>query len=264
MRILSLGWGVQSWTLAAMIATRELPPIDYAIHADTTHEASGTYHHAREWTPWLEDRGVKVVTVRGKRTDVLEQWRNSSSVLIPAFTTDRKTGKHGQVRRQCTYEWKIMPIRAFIRNRLKERHLRMTPGAVTSLQGISLDEYQRMRDSDVAYIVNEYPLVEARITRKDCISWLESHCLPVPPKSACTFCPYHGLAAWKTLKRQGGQDWTEAVAVDEAIRNKRPIGDLFVHPARRPLEEAIRIPEDVGATQLSLDDVPCDGGSCFV
>jgi len=37
LRVLSLGWGVQSWTLAAMIALKELPPIDYAIHADTTH-----------------------------------------------------------------------------------------------------------------------------------------------------------------------------------------------------------------------------------
>ena len=36
---LSLGWGVQSWTIAAMAALGELPPIDLAIHADTGHEA---------------------------------------------------------------------------------------------------------------------------------------------------------------------------------------------------------------------------------
>ncbi|KKL22079.1 hypothetical protein LCGC14_2439070, partial [marine sediment metagenome] len=54
LRVLSLGWGVQSWTLAAMIALKELPPIDYAIHADTTHEMSNTYALAAKWTPWLE------------------------------------------------------------------------------------------------------------------------------------------------------------------------------------------------------------------
>ena len=53
---LSMGWGIQSWTLAAMIALGELPPIDLAIHADTGHEAQGTYEHARKWTPWLEQR----------------------------------------------------------------------------------------------------------------------------------------------------------------------------------------------------------------
>ena len=37
LKILSLGWGVQSWTLAAMAALGEIPMPDYAVHADTTH-----------------------------------------------------------------------------------------------------------------------------------------------------------------------------------------------------------------------------------
>ena len=60
---ISLGWGVQSMTLAAMSALGDLPPVDVAIHADTTHERSATYAYAQRWTPWLEARGVRVVTV---------------------------------------------------------------------------------------------------------------------------------------------------------------------------------------------------------
>jgi hypothetical protein len=63
MRTLSLGWGVQSFTLAAMAALGDIPPIDAAIHADTTHERTLTYQFAAKWTPWLEARGVRVVTV---------------------------------------------------------------------------------------------------------------------------------------------------------------------------------------------------------
>ena len=33
LRFLSLGWGVQSWTLAAMMALDELPRADYLVHA---------------------------------------------------------------------------------------------------------------------------------------------------------------------------------------------------------------------------------------
>ena len=33
MKIISLGWGVQSFTLAAMVALGELEPVDFAIHA---------------------------------------------------------------------------------------------------------------------------------------------------------------------------------------------------------------------------------------
>lgn len=60
---LSLGWGVQSFALAAMSALGELPKVDVAIHADTTHEREATYAFAAQWTPWLEARGVHVATV---------------------------------------------------------------------------------------------------------------------------------------------------------------------------------------------------------
>jgi len=198
---------------------------------------------------------------------VREDWSNS--VLIPAFTTDRESQSRGQIKRQCTHDWKIMPIRRFVRERLQEMGERVLPGAVESLTGISLDEYTRMRTSDVLYVVHSYPLVDAKLTRADCINWLEGHGLPVPPKSSCVFCPYHQIAAWKELKRAGGSDWETAVEVDVAIRDKRPKAELFIHPARVPLPQAIKIPEDHGARQMSMedlwdDDVSCDGGVCFV
>ena len=266
--VLSLGWGVQSWTLAAMSALGELPPVDYAIHADTTWEMPRTYAHRRKWEPWLAEHGVTVATVVSPRTDVVrEDWGDAGSVLIPAFSSDRDLSP-GQVRRQCTHDWKIMPIRRFIRSVLVDRGVAIASGVVESLQGISLDEYQRMRDSDVAYIVNRYPLVDMRMTRADCIQWLEAHGLDVPPKSACVFCPYKSLAAWRSLKRSGGEAWQTAVIVDKGIRGvRRKAGvELYVHPARRPLPEAVRIPEDEGARQLALEIAggPCDGGHCGV
>lgn len=73
----------------------------------------------------------------------------------------------------------------------------------------------------------------------------------------------HNLEAWRRLKRDGGPDWNRAVAVDDAIRHKRPKHDLFIHPYRLPLAEAVRIPEDEGARQTSFSEIPCDGGACF-
>ncbi len=256
---LSLGWGVQSFTMAAMIALGDLPPVDFAIHADTGHEAAGTYAHAKAWTPWLAQHGVQVVTVKGSRTDVVrEDW---GSVMIPAFTTDCKTGSRGQVRRQCTHDWKIMPIRRFLRSIMGSRP---APGAVECWQGITIDEFQRMRTSDVKYTTNAYPLVDRRISRADCIGWLVAHGLTVPPKSACTFCPFHSLDAWRRMKRAGGSDWKRAVFVDQAIREERPKHELFVHPARKPLPLAVSIPEDHGGAQAEMDlETPCDGGVCF-
>lgn len=259
---LSLGWGVQSWTIAAMMALQYLPRADFLIHADTNHERSSTYDFARRLTPWLGEHGLTVVTVSGKRTEVVvESW---GSVMIPAYTKDNQTAKPGVTRRQCTHDWKITPMRSFIRAELARRNVKIRPGLVDAIQGISLDEWHRTRDSDVKYINNVYPLVDRRITRADCISWLEAHDLEVPEKSSCTFCPYRSIVSWKDLKRAGGADWNEALEVDQAIRRKRPKAELFVHPNRRPLEEAVSIPEDEGAFQYEIDfEHPCDSGVCF-
>jgi len=260
----SMGWGKQTFMMAAEAALQEAPRADLYVFADTGHELQGTYEFIRQWEPWLRERGLNTVTVRADNTDPVQTWHSQTDgVMIPAFTRDRATGEDGQVGRQCTMMWKIRPIRRFIRAELARRGLRATPGIVESWQGISFDEWQRMRTSDAKYITNRYPLVDRRITRAGCIAWLEGHGLPVPPKSSCTFCPFHSLGEWKRLKRAGGTDWREAVAVDALVRDKRSKMALYVHPGRKPLPEAVDIPEDHGAMQMELDGF-CEGGHCGV
>ena len=263
---LSLGWGVQSFTLAAMVALGELEGLDVAVHADTTHEAEGTYDFARRWTPWLGEHGVRVETVTPENHDLIVPNKKGArtSVYLPAFSLNPITGHKGQVKRQCTDNWKIRPLRAYVKTLLPGRPY---PGAIDCWQGISLDEWERMRTADVKYIINKYPLVDRRMTRGDCINWLEAHGLEVPPKSACVFCPFHSLGAWKRLKQRGGIDWDYAVAADSAIRRERIEQgfELYVHPHLKPLAEAVKIPEDFGALQVEFEfERPCDGGVCFV
>lgn len=251
---ISLGWGVQSWTLAALSALGELPRVDVAIHADTTHERSSTYAFAAEWTPWLEQRGVRVVTVQDTRPLPV---MDGTWTPLPAYT--RANGSDGAIRRQCTNHWKIVPIRRYL-----QAHRAGQP--VELWMGISTDEWTRAKDADVKYITHRYPLLELGMSRADCLRWLEAHALPSPGKSSCTFCPFQAMRSWRDLKRGGGPDWAEAVAVDAAIRDVRPPGQLFVHPARVPLPDAVTIPEDYGMSQgeFNLADAECDSGFCFL
>ena len=248
MKTLNLGWGIQSFTLAAMVALGELEPIDAAVHADTTHERESTYRFAAKWTPWLEARGVRVVTVIAQNANPLRNGYGWPE--IPAFATSEKGG---QIQRQCTGSWKIAPIKRWLQeNRNGE--------TVEQWLGISLDEAERMRPSDVKYITARWPLIEKRMSRDACVAWLARHDLDVPEKSACVFCPYHNNGAWFQMKREGGADWQKAVAVDEAIRKSRPPLDLFIHRSRIPLVD-IRSPQDDG--QLELWSEECSG-TCFV
>jgi hypothetical protein len=260
-RAISLGWGVQSWTLAAMVALGALPPVDVALHADTGHEMQSTYAFARQWAPWLERHGMRVVTVHASGTRGTQVITHVGEIEIPAFTV-AENGKRGQVRRQCTGHWKINPLRKYIQAQRNGR-----PAALWL--GITTDEWHRASDSKVQYLTHEYPLLALGMSRADCLAWLADHELPAPSKSSCTFCPFHNKLAWQRMKRAGGPDWEEAITVDSAIRNTMLPGQLFLHTKGLPLGDAVVIPEDFGYTQLELlasddRDAECDSGHCFL
>lgn len=230
-----------------MAALGDVDPVDYVVHADTTFEASWTYAFAASWTPWLEARGVRVVTVEAKGADPSNV---RGGVDIPAFTF---LETNGQLKRQCTSDWKIANIRRWLQaNRNGER--------VEQWIGISLDEALRMKPSDVKYITHRWPLIERRMTRNDCVNWLERHGLEVPQKSSCYFCPFHSTAEWRRIKDNdnGNGDWKKALEADEQIRKALPPYDLYLHPSRKPLGEVdLRNAEERG--QMSLWDEECTG-----
>jgi hypothetical protein len=89
------------------------------------------------------------------------------------------------------------------------------------------------------------------------MNWLDKKGIEIPPRSACTFCPYHSTREWQKIK-QVPEDWKNAVDHDNAVRKLRPPYELYVHPSRKPLDEVdLRTPEEKG--QLSLWDNECDG-----
>ena len=81
-RFLSLGAGVQSSTLALMIAHGELEPVDAAIFADTGWEPKKVY----AWLDWLEKQLPFPVhrVQRGNLREDLIQRRNSTGQRFAA------------------------------------------------------------------------------------------------------------------------------------------------------------------------------------
>lgn len=274
-RILSLGAGVQSSTVLLMSLAGELPRLDAAVFADTRDETSATYRHL--W--WLAERCAEaelplyVVADPKSRgltedlTDVLEGRRPPGIAQPPLHMRgNAEGGSRLQIRRQCTLHLKLAPIRRKVRE-LAGLTGRRSPSepVVTQVIGISLDEAHRMRDSGEAWIVNEYPLVDRRLTRHSCLVWLERHGYPRPPRSACVMCPFRNTEDWRELRDTDPDGWAEALAYDELVRHaghvwsaKGLAGEAFVHYSGRPLAEVdLSTEEERG--QLNLFGAECQG-----
>lgn len=260
LKILSLGAGVQSSTIALMIAKGELPMIDGAIFADTQSEPTSVYRHL----DWLEKQlpfPVYRVTAGNLREHILDATIGHSRMdARPPFFV----GTGGMLNRQCTQDFKIIPITRKVRELCGLVPRQRAPSGPTVEQwiGISLDESMRMKPSRHKFVTHIWPLIEKRMTRSDCLNWLSGNGYPQPPKSACTFCPYHDDALWRDMKANDPESWADAVGVDKAIRNgipkARKPSRWFLHRSLKPLEDVdLRNAEDAG--QFRLFNNECEG-----
>ncbi|BCH19533.1 hypothetical protein MesoLjLa_63840 (plasmid) [Mesorhizobium sp. L-2-11] len=265
LRVLSLGAGVQSTTLALMAAHGHFGSLDCAIFADTGWEPAAVYEHLR-WlmSPNVLPFPVHIVSARNLRESLIAAGDGKRWASIPAFTrtVDRRGNiSIGMIRRQCTTTSKIEPIRRKVRELAGLTRKRSpTYPVVHQWLGISMDEVVRMKPSRAAWQLNRFPLIESRMTRKDCLDWLKSHGYPKPPKSACIGCPFHSDAMWRSMRNNDRAAWDDAVEVDRAIRTGlRGIrGEVFLHRSGVPLDEVdLSTAADHG--QLDLWPNECEG-----
>lgn len=232
LRVLSLGAGVQSTTLALMAAHGEIGPMpDCAIFADTQDEPAAVYAHLA----WLMSPNVLPFPVHiataGKLSSRLADGHEEAR--IPAFVKGSGISK-----RQCTTNYKLKPIRRKIREILgvsTRGYIR--PGSVEQWVGISTNEAHRLKPSGVSYIVRRDPLIEAGMSRSDCLGWLRRHDYPLPPKSSCNQCAFQSDRQWED---KAPADFAAAVAVDRWLREppqiKRFHGELYLHRSCIPLD----------------------------
>lgn len=243
---LSFGGGVQSTTLLALSALglHGVPKADVAIFADTGSEIADTYSHVEWMRVWAAERGISVRVVSAGNLGaqiVGDQAAKKSGfqISIPAFTGG---STNGILRRQCTAHYKLDPIRRAVREMLGLEPRQHAAGKfqVRALIGISLDESIRMKPSRDAWCENVYPLVDARLSRQDCLKILQGLAIPQPVKSACFFCPFHDDRYWAWLKHERPQEFAKAVEVDRRIRDQTRAGaekPVYLHRSRIPLAE---------------------------
>ena len=236
MRILSLGAGVQSTTIALMAAVGEIADKpDVVIFADTGWEPQVVYDHL-SWLETILPFPVYRVASGNLRNDILSPAHRFSPV--PWFTR-KPDGLSGMGRRQCTRQYKLEPIAKETRRLLGYRPYQHIPVDSAEIWvGISTDEASRMKPARWRWQTNRWPLIEKGLSRQDCLAWLLRNGFPKPPKSSCIGCPFHSDTMWRDMKNNSPAEWHEAVLFDRHIRGQgNKFGEQFMHRSLVPLDE---------------------------
>lgn len=272
-RYLSLGAGVQSSTLALMMAKGEIEPVDAAIFADTQNEPVSVM----EWLDWLEaeiarsphpypvyrvtkgDLAHREITIRTSQKSGKQYIQGG----IPAFVLS-PTGKIGLLGRKCTTDFKIQPIYVKVRELLGIKRAPREKQILAKMAiGISLDEVHRMKPNTFSYVESYWPLIDLGMTRDDCFEWMAKHGYPMPPRSACVFCPFHSDVEWVRLRDEEPHEFARAVEferkVHAAYKQQNALdGTPYLHSSCVPLDQ-VKFKQDTANAVVDHFGNECEG-----
>ena len=264
-RIFSFGGGVQSVAVLVLQAKGLFPlPYDVFVFANVgaDSENPATLRYIEDVAkPFMNRHAILFKEVQKAGPTLKELiFSERKSVVIPAYVRD---GKVRQLHRNCTDDFKVQEI---------DRYIATLPGIshCTVGLGISLDEYQRVRDINwhdefggrkLGFMKRrEYPLIDMRMTRADCKRIIASAGLPEPPKSSCFYCPFRQVNEWIEFKKAEPELFAQAVEIDKQVRGKETSvqGRAYLHRSATPLAAAV-------GDQESFEDYDtdtCEDGYC--
>jgi hypothetical protein len=244
LRAISDGMGVQSFAMKMMAARGLIGPMpDVSIFANTGDETSASLETLAMFKSdnWRLPFPI-VECSSGNLTDDFDAAVAGEIKRFPnpPMFVENEDGSRGQLIRGCTRDYKITAVRREIR-KLLGAGLRnpLSEDCVEMWLGITTDEFHRFAPSVVTHIYNRAPLLEAGLSRQDCIDWIWQEYQIVIPESGCRRCPFHDFASWAAMKQDHPEDFAVAVAADRAGRHgmpgvKRP---AFLSDTLRPLDE---------------------------
>lgn len=231
--IWAFGGGVQTVSIAILIKLGKLPIPVYAGMADTSYERQAVWEYNQKYTfPMLAGLGL-VVDIIPHSYSTIDIESNSGDLLLPVYT-----GAGGKLPTFCSDHWKQRAMN----RRLRE--LGFGPKRpVKKWLGYSLDEYDRMKQTGLKWIINDFPLLLGygiRYRRVELEKIISDFGWPKPPSSACDFCPNRDDQTWLEIKNNEPKTFQNAVDRDEWLRQPEQTkkwGDTYLHRAMIPLSD---------------------------
>lgn len=185
------GLGVDSTAMLVGMHARRMKP-QFILWADVGSEKAATYAYLPVIQAWLKSVNWPAVTVVRNLAPKSPYKTIEGNMVMNATLPGAAFGMGS-----CTIKWKIAPQNKWANKDLICRAAWSRRQRVVKLIGFDATEgYRKDRAADKAHGAGadrkyeyRHPLIEWGWTREECKARIAEAGLPVPPKSACVFCP---------------------------------------------------------------------------
>jgi hypothetical protein len=290
MTALNFSGGKQSSCLLWMILLGHIRrPDNFAvITADPGMEDRRTYEYVKMMHEKCAEAGIEARVVDGPNlvTDIFdyEKRRRTRRLDNPPYWNVDERGKIGRLMQACTKYYKIQPMDRAMRKLMEERlgigikNSHIGENVICKWIGFSYDEVMRIKPAHQKYVEFQYPLVDIKMKKEGVLLYFMENDLPIPPRSVCNACFSNGIHTYKDMFENRRDDWLQAVAVDEAIRDMSDVGanlKCYVSKTCLPLARLAELGFDIEKINAEMkvqgyklsakddDNLSCDSGYCF-
>lgn len=249
--VLSFGGGTQSAHLLEKHLQGEIH-YDYIIFSDTGAEPRFIHEQVRWWQQRKESMENKTpfyITNHNSMPHGLEEMlfryllTEYQRFQLPVYCSKIENGEvkpAGIMQRQCTIDFKIIPVKQKIRQLLLAKYnlnprqrLAKNVGVVIDI-GFSVDEIKRIstyQSPQFKYMYLAYPLVEGNHTTDESIDFLKQNQYP-SYRSRCYLCPFNcdmrGMN-WQEIIEEEPLSFLKACYLDEQLRTIQATGRKNMH-----------------------------------
>lgn len=268
-KVLSFGGGTQSSHLLEDHFQGKIH-YDFIIFSDTGAEPDFIHEQVKWWmkrqqevgnnTPFIlthhssMEKGLEEMVMRYINTDY-------QRFQLPVYCNKIVDGEEiaaGIMPRQCTVDFKIVPVKQAARKLVLQEHglgdrqrMPSNIGFIIDI-GFSVDEINRInlyQSPQFKYMYLAYPLVEGNLTTAHSIEFLEKNNMP-NKRSRCYLCPFNcdkkGIE-WMEVIQDEPLSFLKACYIDTKLREVQASGIKnmksvpYLHYKRIPLQDAYPI-----------------------
>jgi hypothetical protein len=179
--------------------------------------------------PWLAANGLPPVTVISRRSEEVHRPRTMQrgETLYEECVRIASLPSVAYGFKKCSQKEKARPFQWWCERQDWAQSSWQRGEKIVRAIGYDAGEERRVRakfeaEAEAARYVPRYPLVEAGYDREDCERLIRDAGLPLPHKSACTFCANNTLEEWEELRREEPEAFARAVALSRGANIEVP------------------------------------------